>query len=214
MDGSVKPDRYEAWYHTPRGRWIGDTEFGLLMQLLQPPSGASLLDAGAGTGYFSRRFAAAGFIVTGLAPDTAALSYAREQDTRVSYLQGTVTALPFADRSYDYCAAVTSLCFVPQPAAALQELWRVCRQGVVLGLLNRPSLLYRRKRGRGGYRDARWDNATRVRAWVHNLAPAPHSLQFYYAIFLPSGSWIAQLFERMLPNSIPVGGFLAVPIRR
>jgi SAM-dependent methyltransferase len=214
MNGDVKPARYEAWYHTPRGRWIGDTEYGLLMRLLQPPAGASLLDAGSGTGYFSRRFASAGLAVTGLDPDPAAIAYAREQDAMVSYLQGTMTALPFADASCDYCAAVTSLCFVPEPAAALRELWRVCRHGVVLGLLNRQSLLYRGKHGRGGYRDARWDNAARVRAWVRDLAPSPRGLQLCYAIFLPGGSGMAQVIERVLPASVPAGGFLAVHIRK
>jgi SAM-dependent methyltransferase len=214
MNGTVNPARYEAWYHTPRGRWIGDTEFGLLMQLLQPPAGASLLDAGSGTGYFSRRFAGAGLTVTGLDPDPAAIAYAREQDASVSYLQGTMTALPFADGSYDYCAAVTSLCFVPEPAAALRELWRVCRHGVVLGLLNRQSLLYHRKHGRGGYRGARWDNTPRVRAWARDLSPSPRDLQLRNAIFLPGGSRMAQLIERVLPASVPVGGFLAVHIRK
>ncbi len=209
MSGSVNPARYEAWYHTPRGRWIGDTEFGLLMRLLQPAAGASLLDAGAGTGYFSRRFAGAGLSVTGLDPDPAAIAYARERDARVRYLQGTMTALPFADASCDYCAAITSLCFVPEPAAALRELWRVCRHGVVLGLLNRPSLLYRRKHGRDGYRGARWDNAAQVRAWARALAPPPRGLQLRYAVFLPGGSGMARVVERLLPAPAPVGAFLA-----
>ncbi len=214
MSGSVEPARYEAWYHTPRGRWIGGTEFGLLMQLLQPTAGASLLDAGAGTGYFSRRFAAAGLTVTGLDADAAAIACAREQGTTVSYLQGTMTALPFADASFDYCAAVTSLCFVPEPATALRELWRVCRFGVVLGLLNRRSLLYHRKHGRGGYRDARWDKAAQIRAWVGELAPPPHRSKLRYAIFLPGGSESAQRVERLLPNSFPGGGFLAVHLHK
>ncbi|MDH3560127.1 MAG: class I SAM-dependent methyltransferase, partial [Gammaproteobacteria bacterium] len=137
-----------------------------------------------------------------------------ERDATIRYLQGMMTALPFADASCDYCAAVTSLCFVPEPAAALRELWRVCRHGMVLGLLNRQSLLYRRKHERGGYRGARWDTAARARAWARDLAPPPRGLQLRYAIFLPGGSGMAQVVERLLPASVPAGGFLAVHIRK
>ena len=44
---------YDAWYDTPRGRWIGETEFLLLHRLLEPRSSESLLDAGCGTGWFT-----------------------------------------------------------------------------------------------------------------------------------------------------------------
>ena len=65
------PTAYEAWYHTARGTWIGAVEFRLMMHLLQPASGATLLDVGSGTGYFSRCFAAAGLRVIGIDPDPA-----------------------------------------------------------------------------------------------------------------------------------------------
>lgn len=69
--------RYEAWYRTPRGAWMAQREFALLMRLLQPVRGATLLDAGTGTGHFARRFADAGLRVTGLDPDGDALAYAQ-----------------------------------------------------------------------------------------------------------------------------------------
>ena len=90
----------------------------LLIYLLQPAPGASLLDVGCGTGYFSRRFAAAGLRVTGIDPDRAAIGFAREQDTgTVSYLIGSANALPFPDQAFDYCTAITSLCFIAIPRA-------------------------------------------------------------------------------------------------
>ena len=68
---------YEAWYHSPRGRWIGDCEFSLIRQLLQPQPGSSLLDVGCGTGYFSRRFQQLEMNVTGIDPDSDAIEFAR-----------------------------------------------------------------------------------------------------------------------------------------
>ena len=45
---------------------------------------------------------------------------------------------------------MTSLCFIDDPLPALREMWRVTRHALVLGLLNRHSLLHREKHGQGG----------------------------------------------------------------
>lgn len=156
----LNPSEYETWYETARGRWIADHEFGLMMQLLDWPTDATLLDVGCGTGHFSRRFAAAGLRLTALDPDPAMLDYARGLGGGVDYLRGTATALPLPDGAYDFVTAVTSLCFIADAPGALQEMWRVARCAVSLGLLNRRSLLYRQKHGRGAYRGARWDTST------------------------------------------------------
>lgn len=185
----VSPADYEAWYHTPRGAWIAQREFALLSRLLPPVSDATLLNVGTGTGHFARRFAAMGLEVMGLDPDPIALNYARSQRGGVAYLEGNALNLPFADNSFDYCAAITSLCFISEPMHAVQEMWRVARRGIVLGLLQRHSLLDRQKAGHGAYTGARWDDMAAVRAW---LLPATH-MRYGYAIFLPSGGSIARL---------------------
>jgi SAM-dependent methyltransferase len=207
------PAEYEAWYHTPRGAWIGNAEFSLMQSLLCPVAGARLLDVGCGTGWFSRRFAEHGLQVTGIDPDPKALAYARSQGSDVSWMEATATALPFADNSFDYSAAVTSLCFIDDVQQAAQEMWRVSRHGMVLGLLNRRSLLYRQKHGSGSYDGARWDSLTDVKAWATRLQPAP-CLESGYAIFLPGGGTLARMTEKMLPSCIPFGGFLAVVLNR
>ena len=209
----MDPQVYESWYFTRRGRWVARREFSLMMRLLRPHAGRTLLDVGSGTGYFSRRFAASGLHVTGLDPDPGMLAFARGRGGNVSYVQGDVRALPFASAAFDYCAAVTSLCFVPDPARALAAMWRVCRRGLVLGLLNRHSLLYLFKRGRGGYRGARWDSVEEVRGWCRQLRPEP-DLHLATAIWLPRGVWLAQRVEALLPEQWTGGGFLAVVLHK
>ena len=53
----MNPADYDAWYATPRGRWIGDAEYALAARLLAPQAGDSLPDVGCGTGWFTRRAA-------------------------------------------------------------------------------------------------------------------------------------------------------------
>jgi SAM-dependent methyltransferase len=209
----MNPGEYEAWYETARGCWIDGCEFALMMRLLDSPVGDTLLDVGCGTGHFSRRFAAAGLRVTGLDPDPAMLEYARRLGSGVNYLRGTATALPLPDGTYDVVTAVTSLCFIADAPRALREMWRVAQRTVLLGLLNRRSLLHRQKYGRGGYRGARWDTPADVRRWALELIPAPQVL-VRSAVFLPGGGVFARAAETVLPGILPWGAFLAVVLRK
>jgi len=209
----LAPADYESWYRTPRGSWIARREFELLWHLVPMPANASLLDVGCGTGHFSRRYAAAGLVVTGLDPDRAALDYARSLSDQIHYCEGDALRLPFADHSFDYCAAVTSLCFIADPARALAEMWRVARRAVVLGLLNRRSLLQRRKAGKGAYVGARWDDTATVHDWVAGLQP-PARLRLGSAIIVPGGGPLARLIEGVAPQQPLWGGFLAAALTR
>lgn len=208
----MQPADYDAWYQTDRGQWISDREFALLQSLLQATAGESLLDVGCGTGHFSRRFAQQGLQVTGIDPDSAALAFAQSQNSNVTYIQGSALRLPFPDQHFDYVSAITSLCFIDDPHAALQEMWRVCRKTLLLGLLNRHSVLYWQKRGRGAYEGARWDTAAEVKTWCQQLTPQPVNVKIRSAIVLPSGNVIARGMEAFWPTAIPLGGFLAVVI--
>lgn len=209
----MNAEDYEAWYSTSRGRWIAEIEFTLMLKLLQPQAGASLLDVGSGTGQFSRRFAQAGLDVVSLDPASDMLDVAHRTTPGLPCVRGTALALPCPDGAFDYAAAVTSLCFVEPPAQALAEMWRVCRRGVILGLLNRSSLLYLFKHDRGGYRGARWDRMDDVRRWCVDLDPQPHIVSAT-GVFLPGGGGLARRLEDRLPGSLRCGGFLAVALHR
>jgi ubiquinone/menaquinone biosynthesis C-methylase UbiE len=132
---------YETWYEQGFGRWAVRQEEALLHQQLQQfPGATSLLEVGCGTGHFTRWFAKQGLHVVGLDASPAMLEQARLRNG-TSYLQGDAQALPFEDRRFDLVAIITTLEFVTDPVQALREAMRVARQGLLLGVLNRHSLL-------------------------------------------------------------------------
>lgn len=206
------PGRYDAWYDTPRGRWIGDREFALLAELLDARPGASLLDLGCGSGYFTRRFTAeTGLRVTGADQDPGFLTYARRRSPHIPFVRADAARLPFADGAFDSAIAVTSLCFVADEGRALRELWRVTRRRLVLGLLNRHSLLFLHKgmgRRRGGYAGARWH--TRREALAVMAGAGWQRARVAATVVLPVGGVLSRWVEDRLWPRCAVGGFLAV----
>ncbi len=206
----MDPADYEAWYHTARGNWIAGIEWKLLLDLMQPETNATLLDVGCGTGYFTRRFAELGLSITAVDPNQAVLSYARQQGEGIDYLQADALSLPFPDKSFDYVSAITSLCFVEPPQQAMQEMWRVTRRGLVLGLLNKHSLLYWQKRYSYSYKGARWDRNNILRKWVGNLNPQPLRVSDASGVLVANGGKLSRLVENTLGKVLPFGAFIAM----
>ena len=210
MPSPATPAEYSAWYHTPRGAWIADRELRLMMSMMRPASGSSLLDVGCGTGHFSRRFANAGFNVTGIDPDQSAIEFARNRNGNVVYDIADAGKLPFDNNAFDYVTAVTSLCFITEPEQALREMWRVSRRGVMLGLLNRHSLLFQERAKHPGYAGARWDTAIGVYGWAQGLQRPPSNILIKSAVTFPNGNYLSRIAETIIPSSLPYGSFLAV----
>ncbi|MGB7543700.1 MAG: class I SAM-dependent methyltransferase [Burkholderiales bacterium] len=212
----MRPEEYDAWYATQRGAWIGTREYRLLVRLLEPRPGDTLLDVGCGTGYFTRRFEAGGFRtrVTGADLDLGALRYASQHSARraETYVCADARTLPFPDRSVDLVISVTALCFINEERAALAEMLRVARRRVALGLLNRHSLLYLEKgrgEGKGAYRGARWHTPRQALALFTGLPVS--STRLATAVFLPRAGLLARRVEPCLQNvGAEWGSFIAV----
>lgn len=95
--------------------------------------GAKLLDAGCGTGWFSRRAVELGASVTSLDVGENLLNEVRKKcdTTRVV---GDVTALEFKDNTFDVVVSSDVIEHTPDPAKAIKEMVRVLRKGGVLAL--------------------------------------------------------------------------------
>ena len=209
---SDDPEKYNDWYFSKQGAWLGQLEYSVLSQLMQANNNATLLDIGCGTGYFSRQFSHNGLSVTGIDPESSMIEFAITQKGDVRYIIGDALTLPCTNNKFDYCSAITSLCFINDPQEALSEMWRVSKKGVILGLLNRHSFLYLQKSGRGSYTGARWDSSSDVVRWVASLKPEPSGVEFKSVFFLPGFGILSKKMEPFFFSNLLLGGFLAVSI--
>jgi len=131
---------YDAWYSTTGCR-ADCLEKGLLRQLLTGfPEACTLLEVGCGTGHFTRWFDDQGLQVTGLDLSVPMLAEAVRLGSPPG-IRGDALALPFPDSAFDLVSLITTLEFVSDPARVLVEANRVARCGLILGVLNRQSLL-------------------------------------------------------------------------
>jgi demethylmenaquinone methyltransferase/2-methoxy-6-polyprenyl-1,4-benzoquinol methylase len=93
-----------------------------------PHDGGHVLDVATGTGLVAAQLLAHGHRVTGLDQSPDMLELARRRfGGRVELVEGSATALPFADASFDHLTFTYLLRYVDDPGATLAELVRVVR---------------------------------------------------------------------------------------
>jgi ubiquinone/menaquinone biosynthesis C-methylase UbiE len=138
-DAGVKHDRVAtvgAW-----AMWGADMRrmFAEVARLADAPAETSVLDIPCGGG-FAFRGIRPGQAVQYVAADISPymLQRARAQARRlevqdgIEFVEADVTALRFADASFDLCVTYNGLHCLPDPRAALEELTRVLRPGGTL----------------------------------------------------------------------------------
>ena len=103
------------------------------------PAPGHWLDAGCGSGYFSRMLTASGLNVTGVDASWPMVEMARElaaeaslSDVLVFNSVTTVESLPFPDHHFDGCICLSVLEYLDDPHLCLDELQRVLKPGGLL----------------------------------------------------------------------------------
>jgi ubiquinone/menaquinone biosynthesis C-methylase UbiE len=89
-----------------------------------------VLDVGCGTGLLATRLAGAGYDVTGVDPSEGMLEMLQARATEVDGVQGSGTALPFADDTFDLVLSVAVMHHIADPDEvhrALGEMVRVAK---------------------------------------------------------------------------------------
>jgi ubiquinone/menaquinone biosynthesis C-methylase UbiE len=141
---------YEKWCDQPDCRSFFGRETRLMLDLLNPTRGRHALDIGCGHGIGLKALHDAGLEVTGLDPSPYMLDIARMQlGHRADLHRGVAEDLPFDDNAFHYACIVKTLEFVDIPEKALEEAFRVTRERVFIGLVNRRALGAEPNRAKG-----------------------------------------------------------------
>jgi ubiquinone/menaquinone biosynthesis C-methylase UbiE len=196
---------YEAWYETT-GRQADRLEKALLKRLLAGfPEVRTLLEVGCGTGHFTRWFSEQGLQVTGLDLSPPMLAEAARLRSPPC-VRGDALALPFPGGAFDVVALITTLEFVADPVQVLVEAARVTRQGLILGVLNRQSLLAWRLRRSGQtlWRTARFYTPVELVRLVQRTAAGKRVKVVWRTTLWPV--WPGEL-------PLPWGGFIGMAVR-
>jgi ubiquinone/menaquinone biosynthesis C-methylase UbiE len=134
------PEKYDRWFETPIGRLVRNYESRLINDMLRPGTGERILDAGCGTGVFTRDLLDAGADVTGLDLSFPMLKWAELKASGYPFhaVRGDLRHLPFAENSFDKAVSVTAIEFIENAKGPVGEFFRVTRPGglIVVASLN------------------------------------------------------------------------------
>jgi ubiquinone/menaquinone biosynthesis C-methylase UbiE len=201
--------RYEAWYETPEGRRADEMEKASLRQLLGNfPRARSVLEVGCGTGHFARWLCEQGLAAVGLDLSAQMLAEAEILDG-VLLVRGDAHRLPFSDGAFDLVAFITTLEFLDQPQQALAEALRVAQRGLLLGVLNRWSLLRLQRQLVKLFRPTVYDAAHfygvgELKRLLRAVAGAKAHIVWHTTLF-PCECLLRQ-------SALPWGGFIAMAL--
>jgi SAM-dependent methyltransferase/uncharacterized protein YqgV (UPF0045/DUF77 family) len=209
FDGDITA-HYEAWYETLEGRRADALEKASLRRLLGNfPYAQSALEVGCGTGHFTRWLGEQGLMAVGLDLSAGMVEQAQTLDG-VLLTQGDARRLPFVDRAFDLVALITTLEFLEQPREALVDALRVARRGVLLGVLNRWSLLGLQRRLAGlsrasVYSAAHFYGVGELRRLLRSVADGKAHIRWHTTLFPRGWPW--------LQSTLLWGGFIGMAMR-
>jgi len=157
---------YENWFGEPENRQIAERESDLMIDMLKPSPGDTVLDIGCGTGATLTYLLDLGVQTTGLDPSPYMLDIASHNlGNRVDFHRGYAEDLPFDDNSFNYATFMTTLEFVEDPRKAIEEACRVAKDRVFLGVLNKYAVKGIMRRISGMFSSSIYNRAVFFSVW-------------------------------------------------
>jgi SAM-dependent methyltransferase len=148
----VESEHYERVAAVENDHWWYTNTRRVMEDVLAPwlGRGQRILDAGCGPGGNGAWLARHGQVV-GADTSAEALRYVRDRRPMMRPALSSLTAVPFADKSFDVVVDITVLCCIPDDRAAARELARVLRPGGAMLLWEPAFEQLRRGHDRGGH---------------------------------------------------------------
>jgi SAM-dependent methyltransferase len=205
---------YERWISRPQNKIAFELEAELMRNLLQPMRGESVLDIGCGTGACLEAFLEMGMRVTGLDPSTYMLDIALKKiGHRADLYRDYAEDLPFDDNSFNYACLFSTLEFVDDPQKALREAFRVSKDRVFIGVLNRYAIKGIQRRVKGIFTPTIFNHARFYSVWelkqmIRNImGPVPISWRTVCQLPTNSGKFVYNLEQSKIIQRCPFGAF-------
>jgi len=132
-------ERVSADWDEMRSSFYNERVIDALADRAAVTSASTVLDVGTGTGFIAAGLAGSVANVIGVDSSPAMLAVARRTAgslnlANVSWVEGSVDALPLAEDSVDAAVANMVLHHAPDPAAMLAEMCRVVRPGGMVAI--------------------------------------------------------------------------------
>ena len=210
---------YEKWNCYQGNSFSADLESRLMLQMLKPVKGESILDIGCGTGLNLVHFLEKGIQVTGLDPSPYMLDIALQKvGSRADLYRGIAEDLPFEDNSFNYACLITSLEFVDNPEKALREAFRVAKDRVFLGVLNSYALKSIQRRVKGIFSETIYNRARFYSIWELKqlinriIGDVPVSWRTVCQFPSSSGKLMQKIEKSKIVQRFPFGAFTGMLI--
>ena len=210
---------YERWLNSPNRHFAAELENRLMLDMLNPLPGETLLDIGCGTGASLKPFLDFGLQVTGIDPSPYMLDMAiRQVKDRVDFYREYAEDLPFGDNSFNYAILVTTLEFVEAPLKAIEEACRVAKDRVFLGVLNRYAIKGLQRRVKGIFSPTIFNKARFFSVWEikqmfsTHLGSTPMSWRTVCQLPATSNHLLSRFERSRLVQRCPFGTFAGVVV--
>ncbi len=211
--------RYDQWLAKRKNRLAADLESRLMLSMLDPVAGESVLDIGCGTGASSLPLLEKGLDVTGIDPSPYMLDILAESlGNRISLYRGVAEDLPFDDNSFNHACLFTSLEFVDDPVKALEEAFRVAKDRVFIGFLNRYALTGIGRRVQGIfttiiYNRANFYSVWEIKSMVRRLmGTVPVTWRTVCQFPGPFSAWMKHIEGSNIVQRFPFGTFAGMTV--
>jgi SAM-dependent methyltransferase len=210
---------YDEWMHDSRNGCVVDLEKRLMLEVLQPVRGESVIDIGCGTGNGLLTFLDRGLQVTGIDASPYMVDIASKKiGNRADLHRGFAEDLPFDDNSFNYACLITTLEFVEDPKKAIAEACRVAKDKIFLGVLNRYAIKGVQRRIKGVFTRTIYNHAHFFSIWELKdiirslLGDVPVSWKTLCQFSTSPGRIAGRIEEFSLIQKCPFGAYIGMGV--